>query len=246
MVAPARSSLSTTSLRYSNWDAFETRDAFELMVGGARYEMVELPDSMMSTTLWVGNLCEFVTDEMLSDVFKQASSLKFVPACVARKPNMESMRYGFVTFRSEEEKVVSTSPSLLPGRHSFCSKRSPLHMFAPIMWQIAMELLQGYELQGKSLKVEAIKDHEKHGRIRAPQKIVDYAVGPIKRQRKGELNTMRRATAAGSASRTDGEEGEDRYKHERERRRMRMAKRKTRGRYKNQQRKNTRATAPWC
>lgn len=69
--------------------------------------MVELPDSMMSTTLWVGNLCEFVTDEMLSELFQQASSLKFVPACVARKPNMESMRYGFVTFRSEEEKEVS-------------------------------------------------------------------------------------------------------------------------------------------
>ena len=34
-----------TSLGYSNWDAFETQDAFELMVGGTRYEMVELPDS---------------------------------------------------------------------------------------------------------------------------------------------------------------------------------------------------------
>lgn len=69
--------------------------------------MVELPDSMMSTTLWVGNLCEFVTDEVLSDAFQKASSLGFVPACVARKPNMESMRYGFVAFRSVEEKEVS-------------------------------------------------------------------------------------------------------------------------------------------
>ena len=102
------SSSSSSALRYSNWDAFETRDAMELMIGGARYEMVELPDSMMSTTLWVGNLCEFVTDDMLSEVFQMASSLKFVPACVARKPNMESMRYGFVTFRSEEEKDVSS------------------------------------------------------------------------------------------------------------------------------------------
>lgn len=96
-------------LSYSNWDAFETRDSLELMVGGSRYEMVELPDSMMSTTLWVGNLCEFVTDEMLGEIFQQASSLKSVPACVARKPNMESLRYGFVTFRSEEEKEVSKS-----------------------------------------------------------------------------------------------------------------------------------------
>ncbi|KAL9190923.1 hypothetical protein ACHAXT_000629 [Thalassiosira profunda] len=203
-------SLSPTALGYSNWDAFETRDSMELLVGGARYEFVELPDSMMSTTLWVGNLCEFVTDEMLSDVFQQASSLKFVPACVARKPNMESMKYGFVTFRSEEEK------------------------------ETAMNLLHGYELQGKAIVVEPIKDHEKHGRIRAPQKIVDYAVGPIKRQRKGELNTMRRATAT-----IDGDDG-DRYKHERERRRARLARRKDRGRYKNQQRKNSRATAPWC
>lgn len=100
-------SSSTTRICYSNWDAFENRDHLELMIGGARYEMVELPDSMMSTTLWVGNLCEFVTDEMLSELFQQASSLKFVPACVARKPNWESMRYGFVTFRSEEEKEVS-------------------------------------------------------------------------------------------------------------------------------------------
>jgi len=70
--------------------------------------MVELPDSMMSTTLWVGNLCEFVTDEMLSEVFQQASEQLFVPACVARKPNMESLKYGFVAFRSEEEKEVSS------------------------------------------------------------------------------------------------------------------------------------------
>ena len=97
-----------TRVAYSNWDAFDTRDSVELMIGGARYEMVELPDSMMSTTLWVGNLCEFVTDEMLSELFQQASSLKFVPACVARKPNYESMKYGFVTFRSEEEKEVSS------------------------------------------------------------------------------------------------------------------------------------------
>ena len=33
-----------TSLGYSNCDAFETQDAFE-MIGGTRYEMVELPDS---------------------------------------------------------------------------------------------------------------------------------------------------------------------------------------------------------
>ena len=92
----------------------------ELMIGGARYEMVELPDSMMSTTLWVGNLCEFVTDEMLSDCFQQASTLGFVPAAVARKPNMESMKYGFVTFRSVEEKEVSYYDMCRVNHSCFC------------------------------------------------------------------------------------------------------------------------------
>jgi hypothetical protein len=104
-----------------------------------------------------------------------------------------------------------------------------------------MSLLHGYEFQGKRLKVEAIRDHDIHGRIRAPQKIVDYAVGPIKRQRKGELNTMRRATPNASTSSGGVNEG-DKYGHEREQRMARMEKRKTRGRYKNQQRKNSRAT----
>ena len=31
-----------------------------MMVGGIRYEMVPLPDSMMDTTLFVGNFDEFV------------------------------------------------------------------------------------------------------------------------------------------------------------------------------------------
>lgn len=209
--ASTRSCRPTTRMGYSNWDAFENRDSLELMIGGARYEMVELPDSMMSTTLWVGNLCEFVTDEMLSELFQQASSLKFVPACVARKPNWESMRYGFVTFRSEEEK------------------------------ETAMNLLHGYEFQGKALKVEPIRDHEIHGRIRVPEKIVGYSVGPIKRtSKKGELNTMRRATPNATASGTGNDDG-DKYGHEREQRKARLERRKTRGRYKNQQMKNSRA-----
>mmetsp|Transcript_11684 Transcript_11684/g.23444 ORF Transcript_11684/g.23444 Transcript_11684/m.23444 type:complete len:241 (-) Transcript_11684:1560-2282(-) len=196
----------TTSLRYTNMDAF-TQDAMELLVGGTKYEMVELPDSMMSTTLWVGNLCEFITDEQLSEVFQQASEQLFVPACVARKPNMESLKYGFVAFRSEEEK------------------------------EMAIDLFQGYEVNGKRLKVEPIKDHEKYGRIRVPGKIIEYAVGPIKMQRNG-LNTMRRATSTLDSN----SGGDSRYENEREQRKARMQKRKTRGRYKNQQRKNSRAT----
>ena len=35
-------------------------DLTEMMIGGIRYEMVPLPDSMMDTTIFVGNLNEFV------------------------------------------------------------------------------------------------------------------------------------------------------------------------------------------
>jgi RNA recognition motif-containing protein len=210
-------------------------DNVELMMGGSRYEMVELPDSMMSTTLWVGNLCEFVTDDMLGEIFQQASSLGSVPACVARKPNMESLRYGFVTFRSEAEKEV---------RWHSCScvlslVIAPAHISCFFMCKskTAMNLLHGFELNGKSMKVEPIKDHEKYGRIRVPGKIIEYVVGPEKRMRNGEINTMRRATSTLPTEPTENEG----WKVEREQRKMRMAKRKTRGRYKNQQRKNSRA-----
>ena len=108
-----------------------------------------------------------------------------------------------------------------------------------------MNLLHGYELQGKCLKVEPIKDT--NGRIRAPQKIVDYCVGPIKRQRGGELNTMRRATAgAGIGDDNDDDGRVDRYRQDRAQRRARLDKRKTRGRYKNQQRKHSRATRSYA
>ena len=111
--------------------------------------------------------------------------------------------------------------------------------------QMAIDLFQGYEVNGKRLKVESIKDHEKYGRIRVPGKIIEYAVGPVKMQRNG-LNTMRRATS--TSSRLDNNASKDRssrYENERELRKARMQKRKTRGRYKNQQRKNSRATKGW-
>lgn len=82
-------------------------DMMENFVGGKRYEMVELPDSLVDTTVFIGNLCEFVTDEMLSALFRQASSLNFIPACVARKPNSSSLKYGFATFPTVEEKEAA-------------------------------------------------------------------------------------------------------------------------------------------
>jgi len=81
--------------------------------GGVRYEMVDLPDSMVDTTVFVGNLCEFVTDDMLSALFQQASALNFLPASIARKPNSSSMKYGFVTFPTIAEKEVSSFNSRL-------------------------------------------------------------------------------------------------------------------------------------
>ena len=78
----------------------------ETFVGGERYEMVALPDRMVSTTVIVHNLCEFVNDGMLSDLFQRVSTLKSVPACVARKPNASSKGYGFVTFPTVQEKEV--------------------------------------------------------------------------------------------------------------------------------------------
>jgi hypothetical protein len=82
-------------------------DNTEMMIGGERYEMCSLPDSMLDTTLWVGNLCEFAHDADLSKLFQSVSSLNSVPACVARKPDMNSMEYGFVSFPNVQEKEVS-------------------------------------------------------------------------------------------------------------------------------------------
>lgn len=88
-----------------------TRDAdrMESWVGGERYEMVPLPDSMVDQTVFVGNLCEFVQDGDLSRIFSRVSHLQSVPACVARRANMASLQYGFVTFPCAEEKEVSDS-----------------------------------------------------------------------------------------------------------------------------------------
>lgn len=106
----SRSSRSAPPLALS----YNLRDAdmMESLVGGIRYEMVPLPDSMMDTTLFVGNLCEFCKDEDLSNLFQTVSTLQSVPACVVRKPNMSSLRYGFVTFLTAQEKEVRRLQSL--------------------------------------------------------------------------------------------------------------------------------------
>ena len=82
-------------------------DEIELLMGGQRYELVPLPDIMLDTTIFVGNLCEFAQDEDLSRTFREVSTLQSVPACVARRPNSQSLEYGFVSFPTVEEKEVS-------------------------------------------------------------------------------------------------------------------------------------------
>lgn len=91
-----------------------------------KYEMVDLPDAMLETTIFIGNLCEFVTDDMLSDLFQEVSKLQSIPSVVARKPNTSSLKYGFATFPSVEEK------------------------------EAAIEKFNGYQLNSRPLKVEPI------------------------------------------------------------------------------------------
>lgn len=119
-----------TDLNYHN--CYRDADQGEILAGGQRYEMVELPDSMVDTTVFVGNLCEFVTDDMLSTLF---TSHTFVPACVARKPNMSSLKYGFVTFPTVAEK------------------------------EAAIIKFTGYELNNKKMKVEEIHDYKYRVRV---------------------------------------------------------------------------------
>jgi len=98
------SSSQTTALQMVVTD--RDPDLFEMMLGGERYEMVPLPDRMCDTTIFVGNLCEFVHDNDLSQLFQSVTNLQSVPAVVVRKPNMQSLRYGFVSFMTVEEKEV--------------------------------------------------------------------------------------------------------------------------------------------
>mmetsp|Transcript_17468 Transcript_17468/g.25823 ORF Transcript_17468/g.25823 Transcript_17468/m.25823 type:complete len:440 (+) Transcript_17468:205-1524(+) len=139
-------------------------DFVEMMLGGERYEMVPLPDSMVDTTLFVGNLCEFVKDDDLSNLFQAASKLHYVPACVVRKANTDSLGYGFVTFPNVEEKTRA------------------LIKFA------------NYELNGRPLRVECIEDKPNAKRVRIPERMVAYTCGEAKKTGDGRVNTLRRVS----------------------------------------------------
>lgn len=89
-----------------NVHSIREADSIEQMIGGVRYENIPIPNSMKSTTLFVGNLCEFTNDDDLSQLFRKVSKLQSVPACVARKADTTSLQYGFVSFPTVEEKEV--------------------------------------------------------------------------------------------------------------------------------------------
>jgi hypothetical protein len=98
----------TRNIRQLSLDQYNTRmaDPIEPIVGGTRYEFVPIPESMKSTTIYVGNICEFAHDDDLSALFQKVSKLHSVPACIARKVDTSSLQYGFVSFPSVEEKEV--------------------------------------------------------------------------------------------------------------------------------------------
>ena len=106
--AATTSSTTTTISMVGNLNLYDP-DMMEMFVGGERYENVPLPDSMLDTTIFVGNLCEFAQDEDLSQKFRSVTNLKSLPACVARRPNSQSLEYGFVAFPTVEEKEVGTT-----------------------------------------------------------------------------------------------------------------------------------------
>ena len=74
-----------------------------------KFDLTHLPDAMVNSTVWVGNLNEFVTDNELGRLFAKgggASPLN-VPAVVARRPNNDSLRYGVVHFHTSADAQVS-------------------------------------------------------------------------------------------------------------------------------------------
>jgi hypothetical protein len=97
-----------------NDDSFDSKYAIHddgvsaTNVPWVKYEMAPLPDSLIDTTLFVGNLGDFVTEDTLSRLFAQVSSLQTVPSAVARTPNNYSMGYAFVTFPTSEEMEVKS------------------------------------------------------------------------------------------------------------------------------------------
>lgn len=109
----SRSTTTTTSpytpaMKLKVHNNIRDADIVEMLIGGERYSLVPMPRAMKATTIFVGNICEFVQDSDLSMYFSQVSSLTSVPSCVVRKVNTQSMGYGFVSFPNVDEKEVNS------------------------------------------------------------------------------------------------------------------------------------------
>lgn len=135
-------------------------DYADTVVGWERYSMVPLPDSMLSTTLFVGNLCEFVHDGDLSHLFQSVSVLHSLPACVARKPNAQSLQYGFVAFPTVAEKEVRSPGSECPLKVAMAILKT-----APICWTGSNCALRWLSVEGKATQgsVDSGSPHPRTG-----------------------------------------------------------------------------------
>jgi len=164
-ISPMSSMPSTTRVSMVYNHDLRDPDMMEMFMGGERYENVPLPDSMLDTTIFVGNLCEFAKDEDLSQQFRSVTNLISLPACVARRPNSQSLNYGFVAFPTVEEK------------------------------EAAIMRFHGVEFMGRRLKVEEILDHPRNGRVHVPEKLVTYVLGAAKKTPRGKNDFSLRKTS---------------------------------------------------
>lgn len=172
--APASAAIarSTTQLQYL--PSYTEPDPLQFQAGGKRYEMVPLPDSMCGTTVWIGNLCEFVTGGDLSALLSGSACPTTVPACVARNPNASSRGYGFATFPTEQ------------------------------MRDSAILRFHGTELQGRRIRVEPITDKPGQNRVRVPGKIVAYVLGFVPAREEGGGGTGLSGGGRGAGGRKKG------------------------------------------
>lgn len=155
----SQTSLSTSSLFLA---ADLDQDAIDI-TNFDQYDLTELPDIMVDSTVWVGNLNEFVTDNELGNLFGKYSetSLMNVPSVIARRPNNESLRYGFVYFPTSADA------------------------------QTAAERFDGFVFEGRPMKVELFKD-SKQSRAKVPEKLVNFVLGSKKNPHNGAPNKLRR------------------------------------------------------
>ena len=63
---------------------------------------------------------------------------------------------------------------------------------SPLSVQAAILRFNGCEWRGQAIKVEPIRDNPKVGRVRVPERMVQYVTGSVKKTRDGRTNTMRR------------------------------------------------------